>query len=224
MALEPKLQSTVDSYARKDLHDEEWHKRYFDFVGDQKLADRLREEFYATRYVYKLLEGMTVTGTLQRAEIRTQILAYASIYEAVLHHVLFVLCPSSPEVEALSFIDKRNDISIPPASLSNLSELLVHNGHPIIPTYVVRKPRDITKLRFDQKAICACSLGFITAVLRDELIGLYEARNAIHIHAEIKKNTNYHLDLSRRAYRRMILFKRQVSSELASRGLLLGAT
>ena len=48
--------------------------------------------------------------------------------------------------------------------------------------------------------------------LRDELIEFYDARNAIHIHAEIRKSLNYQLDLSRRAYLRMQPFKEQLSA------------
>ena len=34
----------------------------------------------------------------------------------------------------------------------------------------------------------------------DELIRIYEVRNAIHLHAELKKEIDYHLALSKIAY------------------------
>jgi hypothetical protein len=46
--------------------------------------------------------------------------------------------------------------------------------------------------------------------LRDEVVEVFSARNAIHVHAEIRKSLDYQLDLSRKAYRRMQLLKRQV--------------
>jgi hypothetical protein len=48
--------------------------------------------------------------------------------------------------------------------------------------------------------------------LKDEIIEFYEARNAIHIHAEIRKSLDYQLDLSKRAYRRMEPFIEQITN------------
>jgi hypothetical protein len=73
-------------------------------------------------------------------------------------------------------------------------------------------------VRFDRKAECAFQLGFIEDWLRDDLIEFYEARNSIHIHAEIRKSLKYQLDLSRDAYRRLQPFKEQISSKLADLG------
>jgi hypothetical protein len=72
----------------------------------------------------------------------------------------------------------------------------------------------VTKVRFDKKAECAFNLGLIEDWLRDELIEIYEARNAIHIHAEIKKSIDYQLELSKNAYRRMRPFVDQIRASL----------
>lgn len=90
MAFAEEIKKSVDEYARKHIADEDWHKSFFDFIDDPKLANRLGEEFLAARYIYKLLEGLEADEWLQRAQIRLQILSYASIYEAALHHLLFV--------------------------------------------------------------------------------------------------------------------------------------
>lgn len=79
---------------------------------------------------------------------------------------------------------------------------------------------DISKIRFDVKAGTAASLGLVTPSLRDDLVEVFSARNAIHLHAEIKKNLNYQLDLSRKAYRRMQPLKNQVVARLAVDGRL----
>jgi len=44
-------------------------------------------------------------------------------------------------------------------------------------------------------------------------------RNAIHIHAEIRKSLDYQIDLSKKAYKRMQPFKHQVVSGMSARGL-----
>lgn len=90
MPLEPETINTVDDYVTKHIADPTWHRNFFGFLSDPNLADRLSDEFMSARYIYKLLEGLEAVGWLQRAEVRVQLLLYASIYEAVLHHVLFV--------------------------------------------------------------------------------------------------------------------------------------
>ncbi|CAN5386671.1 hypothetical protein BH09SUM1_BH09SUM1_31860 [soil metagenome] len=67
-----------------------------------------------------------------------------------------------------------------------------------------------SKVRFDGKVKCAVALGIIELPLGEELIEIYEARNAIHIDAEIRKNFQYELKLSTMAYRRLQPFKDQI--------------
>jgi hypothetical protein len=91
-----------------------------------------------------------------------------------------------------------------------LERNLEHDGKKIIPTYEGVGRTDDTKVRFDRKAQCAQELGIIEDWLKEELVEFYEARNAIHIHAEIRKSLEYEIDLSRRSYRRLQPFKEQV--------------
>lgn len=98
-----------------------------------------------------------------------------------------------------------------------LEKHLEHNGRRIIPTYEAIGRTDESKVRFDKKAECAEALGLIESWLKDDLIEFYEARNAIHIHAEIRKSLDYQLDLSRSAYWRMQPFKEQIIVGLANR-------
>lgn len=89
-----------------------------------------------------------------------------------------------------------------------------------MPTYEFVGRTDELKVRFDRKAECACQLGFVDGWLRDELVEFYEARNAIYIHAEIRKSLDYQIDLSRRAYWRMEPFQQQISTKLRALGLV----
>jgi hypothetical protein len=220
MAFTPDIKLAIQSYVSGHLLDENWHVQFFSFVNSPDLAKRLGEEFLSTRFVYKMLEGLEADSWLLRAQIRMQVLAYASIYEAVLHHVLFERLPNDPEVLALTEFPTKKVISIPRESQTLLEKHLVHDGKKIIPTYESIGRTDETKVRFDRKADCAFTLGFIEASLRDDLIDLYEARNAIHIHAEIRKTLNYQIELSRKAYRRMEPFRDQVAAQLRWRGLI----
>ena len=114
----------------------------------------------------------------------------------------------------------KKQISIPSAKLDILNEHLEHDGKSIIPTYEGIGKTDETKVRFDRKAECAWSLGIIEEWLKDELVEFYEARNSIHIHAEIRKSLEYELDLSRRAYMRMQPFREQIVDWAQSQGTI----
>ncbi|WEJ32840.1 hypothetical protein [Devosia sp. SD17-2] len=212
MAFDASTREAVHDYASGHIKDEAWHTDYFEFLTDRKLAKRLGEEFISARYVYKLLEGLEAKDWLLRAQIRIQVMSYASIYEAALHSILFTDLAEEPAVVALTEFPTKKEISIPRASLSVLEKHLEHEGRKIIPTYEGVGRTDETKVRFDRKAECACSLGLVETWLRDELIEFYEARNAIHIHAEIRKSLTYEIDLAKRAYWRMQPFREQIAS------------
>lgn len=214
MAFEEQTKLAVNDYLKSHLADWEWHQNRFDFITDETLRDRLADEFISTRYVYKVLEGMAADSWLLRAQIRLQVLSYASIYEAVIHHVLFENLASNPDVKALTEYKTKKVISIPADKKAMLAAALSHIGKDIIPTYEDVGNTDITKVRFDRKAECAEKLGLIETKLKDDIIEFYEARNAIHIHAEIKKSLDYQLELSKRAYQRMEPFVDQLRVNL----------
>ena|SRR5690554_1163475 len=219
MAFEADIKKNINQYISSHVADEAWHVAYFDFIKDTSLAQRLGEEFISTRYLYKLLEGLEASDWLLRAQIRLQVLSYASIYEAVLHHFLFNVLKSESKVISLTEFPTKKLISIPAPTMALLEKNLEHDGKTIIPCYEAVGRTDETKVRFDKKAECAMELGLIEPWLKDELIEFYEARNAIHIHAEIKKSLNYQLDLSRRAYMRMQPFKEQINSWCAQKNV-----
>lgn len=219
MAFAEEIKKSVDEYARKHIADEDWHKSFFNFIDDGKLAIRLGEEFLAARYIYKLLEGLEADNWLKRAQIRLQILSYASIYEAALHHILFVNEYDNQNVVALTKSTAKKEISIPAKKLEILNEHLEHDGKKIIPMYEAVKKTDKSKVRFDKKAECAHTIGIIEESLKDELVEFYDARNAIHIHAEIRKGLDYEIDLSKRAYQRMQPFRDQVINWSRNRGI-----
>ncbi|MGN7999444.1 hypothetical protein [Sphingomonas sp. 22176] len=210
MAFAAEIKASVNDYVRGHIPDDTWHLKYFDFIDDPKLAKRLGEEYLSARYLYKILEGMAAEEWLLRAQIRLQVLSYASIYEAALHHILFVNMANNPKVVSLTEFPMKKEISVPKRVMDMLASHLHHDGKKIIPTYEGVGKTDETKVRFDKKAECACSLGIIQDRLKDDLIEFYEARNAIHIHAEIRKSLDYELDLSRRSYRRLEPFKEQI--------------
>lgn len=107
MAFDTKTKEAIQTYVAAHIADEAWHLSFFGFIDDPALSKRLGEEFIATRYLYKLLEGMEADNWLLRSQIRLQVLSYASIYEASIHHILFDNLADEPKVIALTEYPKK---------------------------------------------------------------------------------------------------------------------
>lgn len=200
----------VNTYIYNHLPNESWFDDFFDYIKDQPLSNRLAEEFKAIRYIYKFLEGMQADEWLKNAQIRIQIIYYASIYEAIIHHVLFDLFPTNTLVLKLFETKTYKRLSV-----SKELDNLTHLGKKIYTTYDDITQKDIKQIRFEHKADVANLLGLVSDDLRDELKELYALRNAIHLHAEIQKGISYEMEMSLIAYRRMHVFKQQMTDGLA---------
>ena len=220
MPLPNSTRDEVLGYAKAHIPDAKWHVDFFDFVGNQALRRRLGKEYWAARCVYKMLEGVRATGSLRRTQVKLQVLLYASIYEAVLHYVLFTKYKTAPQVRKLGENTRRVKVSVS----RDLRAKLVAQTRIVDTELVVTRETpgvaDITKIRFDVKAETAHALGLVTAGLRDDLIEVFSARNAIHLHAEIRKGLKYELELSKKAYRRLMPFRQQVRDQLTRDGKL----
>jgi len=223
MSLEQPIQEKIHEYVRAHLPQDEWYSSYFDFVTDAGLRKRLAEEFKAARSVYKLFRGIDASDWWLRAQVRIQILQYASIYEAVIHHVLFDRLGEEESVRRLVEYPRLVRIDIPQHKQTALEKTLDHDSKVIIPTYQGIGRTDVNKVRFDEKISCAVGLQLIEQDLGNELISTYEARNAIHLHAELRKNLRYELDMASTAYRRLAPFRTQLVASMQARGLLLQA-
>ena len=89
MPLDKEVKDIVLSYCMRDLPNDSWYENAFDFVKDDLLKSRLISEFKNARLVYKVFEGIAAEDELLLAEVKMQVLMYASIYEATIHYVLF---------------------------------------------------------------------------------------------------------------------------------------
>jgi len=221
MSFDHATKNAISEYIQAHLPEDAWYSSYFDFITDADLRDRLAEEFKAARSIYKIFRGLDAVDWWQRAQVRIQILQYASIYEAVIHHVLFDRMGEEESVRKLVEFPRLIRISIPAVKQEALKKALAHDDQIIIPTYQGTGWTDVSKVRFDDKAACARDLGLIDAQLCRDLIAIYEARNAIHLHAELRKNINYEIEMARTAYRRLEPFRSQLVGSMSSRGLLL---
>ena len=157
--------------------------------------------------------------------MRNQILAYASIYEAVIENVLNTYYSDTDEFDSLIHHIIPRKISIPQDMQKILQDTLSHDGKVIVPFYYARKKKEKPQIRFDDKCRTAEKLGLIHKFvnadgeevdLASEIIEIYSYRNGIHIIAERRKGINYELELSRKAYRRMRPFIDQLKEKLVN--------
>lgn len=217
----------VTDYCSNHLPSDEWFNNEFNFISDTLLRERIIVEFKNVRYMYKLFEGIEAKDELLLAEVRLQIFMYASIYEAIIHYLLFDCYSDETIVKSLLIHTVPKKISIPTSKQNTLNSCLQHDGKEIFPFYYGTSPKPITSVRFDEKCYAAQQLGLISDFISSngshiafvsELIKIYEIRNGIHIHAEIRKQVDYELELSKIAYRRMKPFIAQIKQKMLSDG------
>lgn len=227
MAFSEKLKEEIEIYCTNHLPTDSWYENEFSFILDIELKKRIIAEFKATRFAYKLYEGIEASDENLMFEVRNQILAYASIYEAVIENVLNTYYSNTNEFDSLIHHTIPIKISIPQNKQNILQNTLSHDGKVIVPFYYARKKKEKPQIRFDDKCRTAEKLGLIHKYvnadgkevdLTSEIIEIYSYRNGIHIIAEKRKGINYELELSKKAYRRMRPFIDQIKEKLDNDG------
>lgn len=223
MAFSKELREEIKLYCANHLATDSWYENEFCFIRNNNLKSRIIAEFKAIRFAYKLYEGIGATNENLMFEVRNQILAYASIYEAVIENVLSTYYSNTSEYDDLMHHVIPVKISICQDKLNKLKDVLSHDNKDIVPFYYDRKKKEKSQVRFDDKCRTAESLGLIYKYVNDsgievdlpsEIIEIYSYRNGIHIIAEQRKGINYELDLSKKAYRRMRPFIDQLKEKL----------
>lgn len=223
MPLTKEIKDAIYSYCNNHLANESWYNEEFEFIENESLRKRLIEEFKGIRFAYKLYEGIEARDENLIFEIRHQIFAYATIYEAVIHSVLYTYYKDTPEFHKLQYCEALTPINIPRTKLITLKKELTHNGEEILTYHKKERKKDDTKIRFDDKCKTAEEIGLLHSFINNEgieidltseLIEIYGYRNAIHLVAEQRKGIEYELELSKRAYRRMSPFINQIKSKL----------
>ncbi|MFV0240915.1 MAG: hypothetical protein ACK5H4_12865 [Lacrimispora sphenoides] len=223
MPLPEKVKRKIYTYCNNQLADGPWYETQFDFIQEDYLRTRIIKEFRAIRFAYKLYEGIAATDENLIFEVRNQILAYATIYEAVIQYVLYTYYKDSHEFYCMTHHTVPVKVCIPEAKLTTISRALSHDGKDIVPFYYKEKEKENTQIRFDSKCRTANQLGllhsFVNAQgdfvdLPSEIIEVYGYRNGIHLAAEQRKGIVYELDLSKLAYWRMQPFIDQIKEKL----------
>jgi len=208
MAFPLELKKAVEEYINKHHPNQEWWEQYFDtvFVSDHELSIRLVQEMMSIRTVYQLLEGLRAKNELLRAQTKIQIITYASVYEAVLHHIIFKTNLSTKQ-EVVSLLTKDKYVK---RSLPAPHKNLTHCGEVIYTMAKVPDVRDERYIKFEEILLVSKDIKLMDQQLYDDLLELYNLRNAIHLHAEIAKGVDYQLEISKKAHKLLKPFKNQI--------------
>lgn len=207
MAFSKEIRNKIHEYVQAELPKEEWYGTHFyPFLKDDILRNKLITEFKNARLIYKIFEGLQAENELLLAEVKTQVILFASIQEAVVDYVLYKILEKTDAVQNLLTKNDLVRIDIPQAKKEILKNNLIHDGKNIICYYEKTRPmteKEKFSIRYRQKINALSSLGVISEDLAEDLKCLYEYRNTIHIESDIKKNLSYDLEMGKLAYRRV---------------------
>ena len=211
------IKTAINDYVEKYTGDSKFYSEYFWFISDVELRTRLEEEFKSARYVYKLLEGLQAKEWLLNAEVRIQILLYASIYEAVLHHVLLQDYADSDVVRSITTYEARKRINISGAIKKKIIDTYSPAGDVVVYQTELAAV-DERKIVFEDKAKAALDLGLIDQPIYDVIVKIYSLRNAIHLHAELRRNIAYEIETAKDAYWHLQGFCRRIAEKMSKDG------
>lgn len=211
MAFPEKLKTDVLEYIEKHHPNRRWWEQYFDkpFISDSTLAVKLVDEMMSIRSIYQFLEGLR-EPTLIRAQAKFQIITYASVYEAVLHHLIFNTRLNTEDAVKKILCFETYVKRCLPSPFKDIK----HNGEEIYTVAKVPKIKDERYVKFDDILTAAKELKLINHEMYDDLLALFSQRNAIHLQAEIAKGIQYEIKLSKKAHELLKPFKRQLVAGL----------
>ncbi|MCR4898894.1 MAG: hypothetical protein K5892_06680 [Acholeplasmatales bacterium] len=203
MAFKNELIDEINTYCMNDLPTDKFYNNLFLFIKNDKIRDRIILEFKNTRYFYKIFEGLQVSDEKLLIETKMQMIMYAGIHEAIVSYVVLELCKDNDIVKSLLKINKLTEFSIPTRKREVLERELSHDGKDVVPCYYKMCKVDKTKIRYDAKVNALYDMRLISSKMKEDLIEIYEYRNTVHLEAELKKNLDYTIEMSKLAYRRV---------------------
>ena len=211
MSLPTTTSEEVLNYCKRDLPDNfEWYRNEFDFVADNDLQEELAKAFYSSRYIYKLMEGLAISGNELHAHLKFQIMQYASIYEAVINYLLLNRYKEHASVQAIQI----HKAYCPISALAAPTRLTYEGNDAFICLHKDAKT-PWRSIQFQDKVDAASNIGLIEKQLGKEIKEFYRLRNAVHIEAAAKRGIEYEVEEAKLAYRRMRPFIDQIKEKIA---------
>lgn len=213
MSLEKSLRDQIQTYCTKDLPgDLDWHIQNFSFIDDIALRERLGRAFYTARYMSKLMEALYVQDNELHPFVKFQIMQYASIYEAVITHLLWNRFKDHKEVVTL----QTHKAYKPVSALANLTTIK-YNDEQIYTCVYKNEKTPKNSIPFSDKVDCGVRIGFIDAIYAEDIKNVYMLRNLAHIETEAKKQTEIEIEHAKLGYWRIQPFLEKIESFLSEK-------
>lgn len=211
MSLEKTLREQIQSYCTKDLPgDLDWHIQKFDFIDDIELRERLGRAFYAARYMSKLMEALYVKDNELHPFVKFQVMQYASIYEAVITHLLRNKFKDHSEVVAL-----QTHKAYKPVSALGSSTTIKYGEEQVYTCVYKDEKTPKNSIPFGDKVDCGVRIGFIEATYAEDIKNIYTLRNLAHIETEAKKQIEIEIEHAKLGYWRMQPFLDKIEKFLS---------
>lgn len=188
----------VLQYCEKHIEPEGWFRTQVQYVTDALLVEEMNLAFYSARHMEKLGEALAVKDEKRHPHLKFQIVQYASIYEAIIVHLLFNRYKDHEAVKKIRAEKEYVKISdVSKAVMDNEGDHLVFCKKKIV-------ERDPIHIRFENKLKVAEKIGLVLPALRPELLSLYKTRNAVHLEAAARNSVTYEAKQATIAYRRLM--------------------
>ena len=141
--------------------------------------------------------------------MKFQVMQYASIYEAVITHLLWNKFKDHKEVVALQTHKAYKPIS----ALANLTTIKYGDEQVFTCVYKDEKtPKN--SIPFGDKVDCGVRIGFIDTMYAEDIKKTYMLRNLAHIETEAKKQIEIEIEHAKLSYWRMQPFLERIGSFL----------
>jgi len=207
MPLNDEIQKMISEYCLRDLPgDINWHIEQFSFINDINLQKYLGRAYYSARYISKLMEAIQVSGDEIHPFIKFQIIQYASIYEAVITHLLWKNFSTHPEVLSL----QTHKAYKPVAAFGKLVTMK-YEDEIIYPCIYRDSKTSRNSISFGDKVDCAIRIGFVDTLYSKDIKDFYILRNLAHLENEADKQIEVELAQSRNAFWRMKPFLEKIT-------------
>lgn len=199
-----------NTYDPSTEYPKDWFVRQFSFVENEKLRDRLGEEFYQTRFTYTLMQALSLPMAKNRGIVKFQIIQYASICEALLNYTLDTYFREEFENKyaATTYIDF-------PSALSSKTKI-TFDGKAVFVCKPKTEKAKITWTSNPIKAESALENGILSEDTKEKYCALYDLRNNAHILKAVATDYYPKLKEASAAYELMYQFIAEVRAFFAA--------
>ena len=166
---------TDNSFKASKEYPANWFISLFDFLDNEQLAKHLGEEFYQTRFATALMETLGLRAGKNKGIVKLQIIAYASICEALLNYAIECFYKDSfgQQFAEVTYAQIKG-------ALSEKTTIKYNNDN----VYICKKksvPASASWTSNPSKAQFAKENGILSEDIADRYCGLYELRNNAHL-------------------------------------------